>query len=80
MGQTHNKINNNIISGTGAIIISPTRELCMQIFTVLTDILKYHSYTYGLLIGGANRTVEVKNLTKGNVLKEKCALLQYCII
>lgn len=43
----------------------------MQIFTVLTDILKYHSYTYGLLIGGANRSVEVKNLAKGTVFKGK---------
>jgi len=43
------------INGTGAIIIAPTRELARQIFDVCIDILKYHTKTVGLLIGGVKR-------------------------
>ena len=34
-------------NGTGAIIISPTRELAMQIYGVASDLLKHHSQTHG---------------------------------
>ena len=37
-------------NGTGVVVISPTRELSMQTFGVLRELLKYHtSYTYGLV-------------------------------
>ena len=52
-------------NGTGAIIISPTRELSMQIYGVLQDLLKYHSHTFGLIMGGSNRKAEAKKLSKG---------------
>ena len=56
-------------NGTGAIIISPTRELSMQTFGVLQELLKYHHQTYGLIIGGSNRKEEAKKLSKGvNIL------------
>lgn len=56
-------------NGTGAIIISPTRELSMQTFGVLQELLKYHHHTYGLIIGGSNRKEEAKKLAKGiNIL------------
>jgi ATP-dependent RNA helicase DDX18/HAS1 len=56
-------------NGTGAIIISPTRELSMQTFGVLQELLKYHHQTYGLIIGGSNRKEEAKKLAKGvNIL------------
>ncbi|KAK6171509.1 hypothetical protein SNE40_019685 [Patella caerulea] len=56
-------------NGTGCIIISPTRELSMQTFGVLKELLKYHYQTYGLVIGGANRKEEAKKLGKGiNIL------------
>jgi len=56
-------------NGTGAIIISPTRELAMQTFGVLQELLKYHHHTYGLIIGGSNRKEESKKLEKGvNIL------------
>jgi ATP-dependent RNA helicase DDX18/HAS1 len=56
-------------NGTGVIIISPTRELSMQTFGVLQEILKYHHHTYGLIIGGSNRKEEAKKLSKGvNIL------------
>ncbi|RWS09435.1 putative ATP-dependent RNA helicase pitchoune-like protein [Dinothrombium tinctorium] len=56
-------------NGTGVIIISPTRELSMQTFGVLKDLLKFHSHTYGLIMGGTNRQSEAQKLAKGvNIL------------
>jgi len=56
-------------NGTGIIIISPTRELSMQTFGVLRELLKHHYHTYGLIMGGANRNSEAQKLAKGiNIL------------
>ena len=56
-------------NGTGVIIISPTRELSMQTFGVLRELLKHHYHTYGLVMGGANRSAEAQKLAKGiNIL------------
>lgn len=52
-------------NGTGCIVISPTRELAMQTFGVLKELMKYHHHTYGLLMGGANRQTEAQRLAKG---------------
>lgn len=54
-------------NGTGAIIISPTRELAMQIYGVCKDLCTEgkHNQTYGLVIGGANRKTEADKLVKG---------------
>ncbi|XP_074640068.1 uncharacterized protein LOC141898135 [Tubulanus polymorphus] len=52
-------------NGTGCIIISPTRELSMQTFGVLKEVLKHHCHTYGLIMGGTNRQEEAKKLAKG---------------
>lgn len=52
-------------NGTGIIIISPTRELSMQTFGVLKELMAHHNHTYGLVMGGANRTVEAEKLSKG---------------
>ncbi|CAG8515274.1 34762_t:CDS:2, partial [Racocetra persica] len=52
-------------SGTGVIIISPTRELALQIFGVTKDLLKYHNQTFGIVMGGANRSAEAQKLEKG---------------
>jgi superfamily II DNA/RNA helicase len=43
----------DIILGTGVIVISPTRELSLQIYGVARDLLKNHSQTYGIVMGGA---------------------------
>lgn len=51
--------------GTGVIIVSPTRELALQIFGVAKDLLKYHQQTFGIVIGGANRKAEADKLIKG---------------
>lgn len=56
-------------NGTGVIIISPTRELSMQTFGVLKELMEKHSQTYGLIMGGANRQSEAMKLSKGvNIL------------
>ena len=38
--------------GVGVLIISPIRELAIQIFDVLCTIGKHHSFSAGLIIGG----------------------------
>ncbi|RWR79962.1 DEAD-box ATP-dependent RNA helicase 32 [Cinnamomum micranthum f. kanehirae] len=38
--------------GVGSIIISPARELAMQLFNELKKVGKYHNFSAGLLIGG----------------------------
>ncbi|XP_032585543.1 probable ATP-dependent RNA helicase pitchoune isoform X4 [Drosophila mojavensis] len=56
-------------NGTGVIIISPTRELSMQTFGVLKELMAHHHHTYGLVMGGSNRQVESEKLSKGiNIL------------
>lgn len=52
-------------NGTGAIIISPTRELALQIFGVAKELMAHHSQTLGILMGGANRKAEADKLQKG---------------
>ncbi|KAN0100898.1 DEAD domain containing protein [Tylopilus felleus] len=52
-------------NGTGIIIVSPTRELALQIFGVAKDLMVYHSQTFGIVIGGANRRAEAEKLEKG---------------
>lgn len=53
-------------NGTGAIIISPTRELALQIFGVVKEIMgNGHHQTFGIVMGGANRNAEVDKLGKG---------------
>ena len=51
--------------GTGIVIVSPTRELALQIFGVAKDLMAYHSQTFGIVIGGANRRAEAEKLEKG---------------
>ncbi|KAL7303481.1 hypothetical protein TKK_0004660 [Trichogramma kaykai] len=51
--------------GTGCIIISPTRELSMQTFGILRDLMKYHNHTYSLIMGGSNRKAELEKLKQG---------------
>ncbi|PWA41959.1 DEAD-box ATP-dependent RNA helicase 51 [Artemisia annua] len=56
-------------NGTGVVVICPTRELAIQTHKVATDLLKYHSQTLGLVIGGAARKTEAERIVKGvNIL------------
>lgn len=52
-------------NGTGVIIVSPTRELALQIFGVARELMAHHTQTYGIVIGGANRKAEQDKLSKG---------------
>ncbi|KAF4977889.1 hypothetical protein FZEAL_5637 [Fusarium zealandicum] len=52
-------------NGTGVIVVSPTRELALQIFGVARELMAHHSQTYGIVIGGANRRAEAEKLAKG---------------
>ncbi|KAF2458642.1 ATP-dependent RNA helicase HAS1 [Lineolata rhizophorae] len=52
-------------NGTGVIVVSPTRELALQIFGVARELMAHHSQTFGIVIGGANRSAEADKLSKG---------------
>ncbi|KAF2753381.1 DEAD-domain-containing protein [Pseudovirgaria hyperparasitica] len=52
-------------NGTGVIVVSPTRELALQIFGVARELMEKHSQTFGIVMGGANRRAEVEKLGKG---------------
>ncbi|KAI9710663.1 MAG: ATP-dependent RNA helicase [Bogoriella megaspora] len=52
-------------NGTGVIVVSPTRELALQIFGVARELMAHHSQTFGIVIGGANRRAEAEKLSKG---------------
>jgi len=56
-------------NGVGACVISPTRELALQIYDVLRNISKYMSQTIAVVVGGMNRRPEADKLAKGvNIL------------
>jgi ATP-dependent RNA helicase DDX18/HAS1 len=52
-------------NGTGTVVISPTRELALQIYSVARDLMRHHTQTHGLVMGGANRRTEAERLVKG---------------
>ncbi|KAL5639723.1 hypothetical protein ACGC1H_006344 [Rhizoctonia solani] len=54
--------------GLGALVISPTRELAIQIFDVLCAIGGYHAFSAGLVIGGKNLKDERDRLSRMNIL------------
>uniref|UniRef100_A0A4W6E396 ATP-dependent RNA helicase n=2 Tax=Lates calcarifer TaxID=8187 RepID=A0A4W6E396_LATCA len=56
-------------NGTGVVILSPTRELAMQTYGVLKELMTHHVHTYGLIMGGSNRSAEAQKLANGvNIL------------
>ena len=58
-----------VLSGTGAIIISPTRELATQTFEVLKQLTKFHSHSIAMVVGGNDRKDEARKLYRGtNIL------------
>lgn len=52
-------------TGTGAIIVSPTRELALQIFGVVKELCEHHNQTFAIVMGGANRKAEAEKLARG---------------
>eukprot|EP01029_Cantina_marsupialis_P010311 TRINITY_DN2346_c0_g1_i1.p1 TRINITY_DN2346_c0_g1~~TRINITY_DN2346_c0_g1_i1.p1 ORF type:complete len:526 (+),score=180.53 TRINITY_DN2346_c0_g1_i1:49-1626(+) len=56
-------------NGTGIIVVTPTRELALQIYSVVEEVCAYLPITHGIIMGGANRRTEADRLKKGvNVL------------
>ncbi|TMW56545.1 hypothetical protein Poli38472_006555 [Pythium oligandrum] len=58
----------DVEDGLGALIISPTRELALQIFEVLRSVGKTHTFSAGLVIGGKNFKEEQYRLIRMNIL------------
>lgn len=56
------------LDGLGALIISPTRELAIQIFEVLRKIGRNHTFSAGLVIGGKSLQEEQERLGRMNIL------------
>ncbi|KAJ3264314.1 ATP-dependent RNA helicase dbp4 [Chytriomyces hyalinus] len=56
------------MDGLGGLIISPTRELALQIFEVLRKVGRYYSFSAGLLIGGKDLTQEQERIARMNIL------------
>lgn len=56
------------LDGLGALILSPTRELAIQIFEVLRKIGRYHAFSAGLVIGGKSLQEERERLGRMNIL------------
>ncbi|XP_076023913.1 ATP-dependent RNA helicase DDX18 [Genypterus blacodes] len=56
-------------NGTGVVILSPTRELAMQTYGVMKELMTHHVHTFGLVMGGSNRSAEAQKLANGvNIL------------
>ncbi|KFB38120.1 AGAP001057-PA-like protein [Anopheles sinensis] len=56
------------LDGLGALIITPTRELALQIFETMAQIGGHHDITTGLIIGGQNLKHERNLLHNLNVM------------
>ena len=56
---------NEDISSVQAIIMSPTRELSEQIYTVIKGLAKYTKIQFALLLGGQSRNDQIKDLRNG---------------
>ncbi|EXJ55257.1 hypothetical protein A1O7_08183 [Cladophialophora yegresii CBS 114405] len=54
--------------GVGALILSPTRELAIQIFEVLRKVGRNHMFSAGLVIGGKSLQEERERLGRMNIL------------
>lgn len=53
-------------AGTFALVLVPTRELCMQVYEILQKLLhRFHWIVPGYVMGGENRSKEKARLRKG---------------
>lgn len=55
-------------SGLGALIISPTRELALQIFQELRKVGQYHNFSAGVITGGKELLEEKLRINNMNIL------------
>lgn len=56
------------LDGMGALVVSPTRELALQIFDVLRVLGHQHDLSAGLVIGGKDKAEEGNRISRMNVL------------
>lgn len=56
------------LDGLGALIITPTRELALQIFETLKTVGAQHDFSCGLIIGGKDLKFERKRLGQCNIM------------
>ena len=57
------------LDGVGAIVLSPTRELALQLFDVLRQVGAYHSFTAGILVGGKKEFhLEQRHVGRTNII------------
>ena len=56
------------LDGLGALILSPTRELALQIFDVLRVVGAHHTFSAGLVIGGKSVEEEQARIHSMNIL------------
>ncbi|CAF2077902.1 unnamed protein product [Brassica oleracea var. botrytis] len=56
------------LNGTGVIVICPTRELAIQTKNVAEELVKHHSLTVSMVIGGNNRRSEAQRIANGSNL------------
>ena len=56
------------LDGLGALVISPTRELALQIFDVLRVLGNQHDLAAGLVIGGKDKAEEGHRIGRMNIL------------
>ncbi|CAB3407179.1 unnamed protein product [Caenorhabditis bovis] len=54
--------------GLGALVISPTRELALQIFGTINAVGKHHEFSCGLLIGGNDVSFEKNRIAGVNII------------
>jgi ATP-dependent RNA helicase DDX18/HAS1 len=52
------------VQGTGVLIITPTRELALQIYNVAKSLLSGLSHSHGVIMGGTNTKTESSKLSK----------------
>lgn len=52
-------------NGCIVLVLSPTRELAQQIADVARDAGQFVKHTFGILMGGSNKVMEIKKLASG---------------
>lgn len=55
-------------SGVGALVISPTRELCGQIFEVLNKVGRNHEFSASCVVGGKSADKEAHQIPAANIV------------
>ena len=65
--KSEDRVNDQIQESIKVLVLTPTRELALQLYNLANDLVKYQSKRFkcALIIGGANRRVEAEKLRYG---------------